>query len=506
MLISVESLNKLKFECLHKVKVVNPYTGESSLVPCGTCDACLLRKSFSNEMLTSLMSSSIKYTYFITLTYATNNVPRYRIVNKTPLADNPEYVQVDCMVSPRYFLTGNLQRGIDRTFSRNSMGLSPSASATFSFICKRTYLENYEAKASLYLNNKKKFMQDAYGFISKQDLALFYKRLRKNIYIKTGLYGKIHTYSVGEYTPKHFRPHFHILLSTDSESVASCLRDAVIASWKYGRTDYSRVRKTACSYVAGYLNSSLLTPWHLRKISLCRPFSRYSNGYREILFKNEIERAIQGDVSGLLDKKKFTYNGKLWKINPPLSILNSVFFPIRTDSHATVSALHGTVYSFSKFVSGFNNKQSVSQNLSRIFGILSTARYRDTRFFCEEEYTFITRFLRLEASSFNISEQEFVQKMYRGIRFFEKILSYYGLSLYRRKELITRERDLYFIIYNSIKFYNAYERQNKKNYYSRLVDFEPYLAKNLWKQTTESLTELRESPVGVQILEFQHML
>jgi len=40
-----EFVQKVFCSCQHKREVINPYTGDLVLVPCGVCDACRVSKS-----------------------------------------------------------------------------------------------------------------------------------------------------------------------------------------------------------------------------------------------------------------------------------------------------------------------------------------------------------------------------------------------------------------------------------------------------------------------------
>ena len=57
-------------KCLHPKKIVNPYTNESMVVPCGHCQACTLAKNSRYAFQCDLESYTAKHTLFITLTYA----------------------------------------------------------------------------------------------------------------------------------------------------------------------------------------------------------------------------------------------------------------------------------------------------------------------------------------------------------------------------------------------------------------------------------------------------
>ena len=70
----------------------------------------------------------------------------------------------------------------------------------------------------------------------------YIKRLRKYLFQQLGKYETLHFYAVGEYGPVHFRPHYHLLLFTNSEKVSEVLRYCHDKSWKFGRSDFQIAR------------------------------------------------------------------------------------------------------------------------------------------------------------------------------------------------------------------------------------------------------------------------
>ena len=87
-------------------------------------------------------------------------------------------------------------------------------------------------------------------FLNYVDVQNYIKRLRKYLFKKLGKYEMIHFYVVGEYGPVHFRPHFHLLLFSNSPEVAKVLRECHDKSWKLGRSDFQITRGGASSYVS----------------------------------------------------------------------------------------------------------------------------------------------------------------------------------------------------------------------------------------------------------------
>ena len=97
-------------------------------------------------------------------------------------------------------------------------------------------------------------------FLNYVDVQNYIKRLRKYLFQQLGSYESLHFYAVGEYGPVHFRPHYHLLLFTNSDKVAEVLRYCHGKSWKLGRSDFQRSAGGASSYVASYVNSLSSAP------------------------------------------------------------------------------------------------------------------------------------------------------------------------------------------------------------------------------------------------------
>jgi hypothetical protein len=78
-MISKELQNKLVTRCQHPRTVVNKYTHESVVVPCGCCPSCVLRRSSIQTNLLTTYSAQFRYVYFVTLTYAPCFLPTLEV-------------------------------------------------------------------------------------------------------------------------------------------------------------------------------------------------------------------------------------------------------------------------------------------------------------------------------------------------------------------------------------------------------------------------------------------
>lgn len=214
--------------CLSPKKITNPYTGESLLVPCGHCEACSLKKSSMSTLKCRLESQSNRYTYFVTLTYRNDCIPRAELVD-----------------------AGD---GFTNLVSVEDGDILTTVSTD---------------RHSLYFIRKKVNLGGQIPVLYIRDVQLFIKRLRKQFPNE-----KIRFYYTGEYGPVHFRPHYHLLLWFNEPWTAANLSLAVRKSWRFGRVSTERA-KDAAQYVAAYLNSSCHLP-KILKTGKARPFANHS--------------------------------------------------------------------------------------------------------------------------------------------------------------------------------------------------------------------------------------
>lgn len=232
--------------CESPLIVPNRYTGEMQVVPCRRCNTCTTRHGFSWIQRIEQESACWKYRIFVTLTYSEEFVPcLYR-----------SYVD--------YFAEDNdfiVWRG-----HRTSSCLMASELAALD-------------KDSLdYLNKI-----DRLRVLNYEDVQVFLKRLRsKSDYLN---YGKFRFFCCGEYGETTLRPHYHLVLFTNSYDFYSDCERLCCEAWtarnskgvkvQLGRIDCSLVVQSVASYVAGYVNGFSHLPQVLA-LPKIRPFSQAS--------------------------------------------------------------------------------------------------------------------------------------------------------------------------------------------------------------------------------------
>lgn len=209
-------MNNVPTKCLHPVAIRNKSTDELMFVPCGHCVHC--RHSYTQkwqERLNIEMEHSVS-TLFITLTYDNDHLPVY------------------------------LHDGFGN-FHPQSKSLKPFQLSNYDYDFSNLYLPP--------ITSSNRDFTDSFACVSKYDVQLFLKRLRrqidydKNQYLTHVSYDdKAFRYFIcSEYGPKTNRPHLHGLLFFKSECVANAVKECYLAaSWKCCAS-----RNRDCQFVFG---------------------------------------------------------------------------------------------------------------------------------------------------------------------------------------------------------------------------------------------------------------
>lgn len=286
-MITKELQNKLVTRCQHPRKVVNKYTHESVVVPCGQCPSCILRRSAIQTNLLTTYSSQFRYVYFVTLTYAPCFLPTLEVsvveVCSEDIADVPCVPNIDELDAgdPNTYLFGF--RSVPRTASvklKKSTVERTFKDPEVKFTCPMRPKELLSILGKVNHN-----VPNRIPYVCNRDLDLFLKRLRSYYPDE-----KLRYYAVSEYGPTSFRPHWHLLLFSNSERFSQTVCENVSKAWSYGRCDVSLSRGFAASYVASYVNSFVALPdFYVQMPKVVRPKSFHSIGFTESnLFPREV--------------------------------------------------------------------------------------------------------------------------------------------------------------------------------------------------------------------------
>lgn len=278
-MITKELQNKLVTRCQNPRTVVNKYTHEPVVVSCGSCPSCILRRSGIQTNLLTSYSAHFRYVYFVTLTYAPCFLPTLEVSVVEACTDDiadvsvvPDINDLDAR-DPNTYLFGF--RSVPRSASvklKNSTVERTFKDPDVAFSYPMTPKELLSI-----LNKVKHNVPNRIPYVCNRDLDLFLKRLRSYYPDE-----KLRYYAVSEYGPTSFRPHWHLLLFSNSERFSQTVLENVSKAWSYGRCDASLSRGFAASYVASYVNSFVALPdFYTQMPKVVRPKSFHSIGFTE---------------------------------------------------------------------------------------------------------------------------------------------------------------------------------------------------------------------------------
>lgn len=309
--------------CLHPVKLRNPYTGEIILVPCGKCQACLLKKSQTRTLRLQCEAKAHKYCLFVTLTYDNDSIPR---------------VGLEHSIMSRKGLENHFDlrvQQVGRFFEPDTLKDFDGYLSIGNFFSKVQDLQSY----TMLMRKKQRLpdTQPGIAVLCKRDVQLFLKRLRKYVFKNTQ--ERLRYFLCGEYGPQTFRPHYHFLLFFSDERTYDLLMPRRLPSdtqedwyrkqhsfpcWKYGRCD-TQLASDAASYVSSYINSSCSLP-EVLKVSSVRPFCLHSNYLGENVLESQSEKIYWKASYGAL-KACVELGGKSVEL-PPFKSYYSRLFPL----------------------------------------------------------------------------------------------------------------------------------------------------------------------------------
>jgi hypothetical protein len=333
--------------CQHRSFITNKYNGARIAVDCGQCDYCIHKRAKKASMRVKTAGSAFKHSYFVTLTYSNKHIPLMSC--KVLHSDYEDAVgisgdihfgheyhqfipvseyQCDDDYALRHIFFEQVQGTVP--YDREIKEYVPIEDNWFlSMDAIRSFIHKSQS-----INKTDYPVSEEYGrgnlipFLNYVDVQNYIKRLRKHLFQKLGSYETLHFYAVGEYGPVHFRPHYHLLLFTNSDQVAKVLRYCHRKSWKLGRSDFQRSAGGAGSYVASYVNSLCAAPLLYRSCRSFRPKSRASVGFFEkgcdFLEGEDPYAQIEQKIDSVVSGRVYNFNGVSVRSTPPLSYIRTL--------------------------------------------------------------------------------------------------------------------------------------------------------------------------------------
>ena len=443
-------LLKVADHCQHRSFITNRYTGHRIAVDCGQCDYCIHKRAQKASMRVKTAGSAFKYSYFVTLTYDNEHIPLmncevlhseyedalgisgdkvfgYERHSYIPVSD---YQPEDSSLLRHIFFTqvqGTVpfDREIKEYVSvKDNWFLSMDAIR--SFIQKTQSVDN-----SVYPVAEQYGLGNLIPFLNYVDVQNYIKRLRKYLYQVLGSYETLHFYAVGEYGPVHFRPHYHILLFTNSEQVSKVLRQCHDKSWKLGRSDFQLARGGASSYVASYVNSLSSAPLLYRSCRAFKPRQRASLGFfekGEIFEEGEdVYHAIEQKIDSVINGRVYNFNGISVKSTPPMSYIRTLlprFSSARYDDAFAIARVIRAVADAPKRIARFGivdyNSASILSIVRAYYHYITLNHYLTNE---DEIILHNARCLtRLCNSSSDVDIESYINKLYRLFLYVSKFL------------------------------------------------------------------------------------
>lgn len=484
-------LLKATDHCQHRSFITNKYTGARIAVDCGQCDYCIHKKAQKASMRVKTAGSAFKHSYFVTLTYDNEHVPLFKcevldndyddVLNESgdihfgyenhSLVPVSEYSCADSSQLRHIFFT-QVQGTIpfNRTLSeyeeiKDNWFLSMDAIR--SFIAKTKTATPY---------GKEGMLSDRYGdsllpFLNYVDVQNYIKRLRKYLFKRLGSYESLHFYAVGEYGPVHFRPHFHLLLFTNSDQVSEVLRECHYKSWKLGRSDFQRSAGGASSYVASYVNSLSAAPLLYRSCRSFRPKSRSSVGFfekgRDFVEDEDPYAQIEKKIDSVVNGRCYDFGGVCVRSTPPMSYIRTLlprFSSARNDDSIAIArilrAVHSTPARIARFGIIDYNQYSILSLVRAYYQYLKVnSILTDDDKIVLHSARCLTRFCN---SSSDVDIESYINKLYRLFLYVSKFFRNWHLPSFG-SDLSAYSNRIRFIIKTGIEYEKKKDYENLRD-------------------------------------------
>ena len=480
--------------CQHRSFITNKYNGARIAVDCGQCDYCIHKKAKKASMRVKTAGSAFKYSYFVTLTYDNEHVPLMACKVLHSEYDDTlgisgdihfgheyhKYIpvseyQCDDSSMLRHIFFEQVQGTVP--FDREIKEYVPvtdnwflSMDAIRSFIYKTQSVDKTDYPAS-----------EQYGrdnlipFLNYVDVQNYIKRLRKYLYKQLGSYETLHFYAVGEYGPVHFRPHYHILLFTNSEEVSKVLRFCHDKSWKFGRSDFQIARGGASSYVSSYINSLSSAPLLYRSCRAFKPRSRASIGFFEkgcdFVEGEDPYASIEQKIDSVVNGRVYNFNGLSLRSTPPMSYIRTLlprFSSARNDDSVAIARILRAVHSTPKRIARYGfiaYDQDSTLSLVRAY-----CKYLKTNPILTDDDKIILHSARgltrccTCTSDFDFDIDSYVNKLYRLFLYVSKFFRNWHLPLFGCN-IDSYAGRIMFILKKGIEYEKKAEFENLRNAY-----------------------------------------
>lgn len=505
--------------CQHRSFITNKYSGARIAVDCGQCDYCIHKRAKKASMRVKTAGSAFKYSFFVTLTYDNVHLPlmnckvlhsEYEDVLGISGAshyghEHHQYIpvseyQCDDNFMLRHIFFEQVQGTVpyDREIKeyvpvKDNWFLSMDAIRSFIHKTQAVDKTDYPASSQYGCDN-------LIPFLNYVDVQNYIKRLRKHLFQILGSYETLHFYAVGEYGPVHFRPHYHLLLFTNSKEVSEVLRYCHDKSWKLGRSDFQRSAGGAGSYVASYVNSLCSAPLLYRSCRAFRPKSRASVGFFEkgcdYVEGEDAYAQIEQKIDSVVNGRVYDFNGISVRSTPPMSYIRSLlprFSSACNDDSTAIARILRAVHSTPKRIARFgfiDYKQDSILDLVRTY-----YKYLKVNSILTDDDKIIlhasrclTRFVNCSS---DVDVESYVNKLYRLFLYVYKFFRNWHLPLFG-SDISAYSGRINFIIKTGIEY-------EKKADYESLRDV--YGLRSQYPEISDCMFALPQSGQEVDVLQ-----
>nr|DAU79970.1 MAG TPA: Replication associated protein [Microviridae sp.] len=486
-------LLKATDHCQHRSFITNRYTGARIAVDCGQCDYCIHKRAQKASMRVKTAGSAFKYSYFVTLTYDNEHIPLMSCKILHSEYEDAVGISGDIHFGDEYHSYVPVSEyqcddssALCHIFFEQVQGTVPydreikeyvpvkdnwflSMDAIRSFVSKTQAVDKTDYPAS-----------EQYGrdnlipFLNYVDVQNYIKRLRKHLFQILGSYETLHFYAVGEYGPVHFRPHYHLLLFTNSDEVAEVLRQCHNKSWKLGRSDFQRSAGGASSYVASYVNSLISAPLLYRSCRAFRPRSRASVGFFEkgcdFVEDEDPYAQIERKIDSVVNGRVYNFNGISVRSTPPVSYIRTLlprFSSARVDDGTAITRILCAVHSTPKRIAryGFiDYKQDSILSLVRAYYqyLKCNPILTDDDKIILHASRCLTRFCN---SSSDVDIESYINKLYRLFLYVFKFFRNWHLPSFG-SDISDYSNRIMFIIKTGIEYEKKKDYENLRDAYN----------------------------------------
>lgn len=341
--------------CFHPIKVRQ---GDDFIyVPCGKCDGCRLEHANQWSMRLANEIDSSACAIFFTLTYSNDYLPVLRSSYNQELKYR-DSISKHCKKDKKkydWFSTSFNCRRVP-VYGDPSLGQDPTQIVGGRDVPRYDYI---------YVDNPANNVPSVFvenwhdvpviPYLSKRDLQLYFKLLRKHLTLHYGRTVKFRTFSFSEYGETKFRPHHHILLFPESKEVGDWLiRCSLYQNWQMcsesvfrSRNNIKYVVSGISEYLTNYVTGFINLP-EVYKLPRLKPF-RLASKNPAIGFSSFDKQKVFQDVSsGVIDySKTISRCSQRYLLEYPSAYLSSVFPKCKGFSQL---AFHGLLRIYGLFV------------------------------------------------------------------------------------------------------------------------------------------------------------